>query len=180
MARRGASSSPRRSLPWPSRRTSVGTGWLPRVAVCSASATLISSDSSGGKHLKSAIVAIAGTPDGAGYWLFSAAGAVYRFGDARNFGAVPPRGLGSPIVSATATPDGLGYYLLSRDGQVFHFGDAARLGSASATMSPQKAVAIVQAGLPITLTNVAPSLRYSSLRYSSLRAVLEAELLRGR
>ena len=148
--------------------------------MCSASATLISSDSSGGKHLKSAIVAIAGTPDGAGYWLFSAAGAVYRFGDARNFGAVPPRGLGSPIVSATATPDGLGYYLLSRDGQVFHFGDAARLGSASATMSPQKAVAIVQAGLPITLTNVAPSLRYSSLRYSSLRAVLEAELLRGR
>jgi beta-lactamase class A len=63
-------------------------------------------------------VAMAATPDGQGYWLATAAGAVYSFGDAHYRGGlaggptvVPPD---EPVdgIAASASANGLGYWLI--------------------------------------------------------------------
>ena len=59
---------------------------------------------------------------GNGYWLVTATGNIYTFGDAPYFGA-PGQGT---VTSAVATPDGLGYWVLLADGQVLPYGDAAQ------------------------------------------------------
>jgi ribosomal protein L24E len=80
---------------------------------------------------KIAYVAIAATPDGQGYWLVRADGAVAAFGDARLYGspragkAVPA----VPVVGAAAAHDGRGYWLVRADGHVYSFGDARSYGS---------------------------------------------------
>lgn len=81
----------------------------------------------------SPIVAMAATPDGAGYWLAGANGAVYSFGDAPYFGGLGVRSLYAPIVAMAATPDGAGYWLVGANGAVYSFGDAPYFGSPSAT-----------------------------------------------
>jgi hypothetical protein len=78
-----------------------------------------------------AIVGIAATPDGKGYWAADATGGVYTYGDAGFYGSLPglkvkPK---TPIVGITATPDGKGYRLVSGDGGIFGFGDAGYFGS---------------------------------------------------
>jgi hypothetical protein len=87
-----------------------------------------------GQKLNSPIVAMAGTPDHGGYWLFAADGGVFAFGDAAFYGSVPGvlqpgQKLNGPIVSAEATPDGGGYREFAADGGVFDFGDAVFEGS---------------------------------------------------
>lgn len=74
------------------------------------------------------IVGIAPTPDGGGYWLVSAAGEIFPFGDAKSYGSARPGQPGDGIVGMAATPDGNGYWLVSRDGEVFSFGDAKSYG----------------------------------------------------
>ena len=76
-------------------------------------------------------VGIAATPDGGGYWITRANGAVLAFGDAHSFGSLTLRGIqvASPIVGIAATPDGRGYWLAGADGGVFAFGDARSYGS---------------------------------------------------
>ncbi len=66
-------------------------------------------------------------PDGKGYWLVGANGAVYSFGDAKYLGGLQARHLNSPIVGMAATPNGSGYILLGHDGGVFAFGERALL-----------------------------------------------------
>src|SRR5580698_4113193 len=88
----------------------------------------------GGSHLIHPIVAMATTPDHAGYWLFAADGGVFTFGDAQFWGSVPGvlqpgQKLNGPIVAAEATPDGNGYREFAADGGVFDFGDAVYEGS---------------------------------------------------
>ena len=75
--------------------------------------------------------AIAGTPDGKGYWLAQAGGGVFSYGDATFYGSLPGLGIkpAAPIVGIASTPDGHGYWLVGADGGVFAFGDAAFLGS---------------------------------------------------
>jgi CHAP domain len=80
-------------------------------------------------HLAAPVVAMAATPDGAGYWLVGADGGVLSFGDARYFGSAGARGLQAPIVAMAATPDGAGYWLVGADGSVFTFGDAHYYGA---------------------------------------------------
>jgi hypothetical protein len=75
------------------------------------------------------IVGAAAEPDGGGYWTVTSDGAVYAFGDARNFGGMNGRSLSRPIVGMAATPDGAGYWLAAADGGVFSFGDAQFEGS---------------------------------------------------
>jgi len=75
-----------------------------------------------------AFVGIAPTTDGNGYWLVSADGQVFNFGDAPSFGqlSAPPV---NPIVSIVPTADGHGYWLVASDGGMFAFGDATFTGS---------------------------------------------------
>jgi hypothetical protein len=71
---------------------------------------------------------MASTPDGQGYWLVGADGAVFAFGDAAYYGGLATRALRNPIVGMAATPDGHGYWLVGAHGSVFTFGDAVYYG----------------------------------------------------
>jgi hypothetical protein len=68
--------------------------------------------SEGGRFLTSRIVAAAATPDGHGYYLAAANGAVFAPGDAVLYGAASSVSLTSPVVTTAVTPDGSGYILI--------------------------------------------------------------------
>ncbi len=89
-----------------------------------------------GRRLGSPVVAMAATPDGAGYWLAGADGSVLGYGDARYFGRVPRRGLPAPVVAMAATPDGGGYWLVTAAGNVYAFGDAGYYGAPQQVPDP--------------------------------------------
>jgi hypothetical protein len=74
------------------------------------------------------VVGIASTPDGGGYWLTTADGGVFTFGDARFYGSAAGMRLAAPVVGVSSTVDGGGYWLLGGDGGVFSFGDAGYHG----------------------------------------------------
>jgi ribosomal protein L24E len=83
----------------------------------------------GGAGLSAPAVGIASTPDGGGYWLASANGGVFSFGDATFYNSLSGVHLAQPIVGIAATPDGHGYWLVASDGGIFAFGDAGYYGS---------------------------------------------------
>jgi hypothetical protein len=73
------------------------------------------------------VAGIAAAPRG-GFWLFSAAGNVYRNAGAGFFGS--PAGLRIrhlSVLGMASTADGRGYWFVSPSGHVYSFGDAARL-----------------------------------------------------
>ena len=72
---------------------------------------------------------MASTPDGRGYWVVGANGAVKAFGDAKLYGSLQGRRLDGPVIAMAATPDGTGYWLLAANGTVSPFGDARSYGS---------------------------------------------------
>jgi hypothetical protein len=74
-------------------------------------------------------VAMAGTPDGRGYWLAAMDGGVFAFGDAGFFGSMGATHLVQPVVGMATTRDGGGYWLVAADGGIFAFGDAHYYGS---------------------------------------------------
>ena len=85
------------------------------------------------------VVGIASTPDGDGYWLVSAEGVVWPFGDAENFctdrtcASLPrsPRlGPAGQVVGVAADPSG-GYWLVSKNGTVHALSGATSYGSLS-------------------------------------------------
>jgi hypothetical protein len=65
-----------------------------------------------------------------GYWLMSANGQVFAFGDAVGYGSLGGESVNRPVVCMTSTPSGLGYWLVAADGGIFAFGDARLYGSA--------------------------------------------------
>ncbi len=77
-------------------------------------------------------IALARTPDGAGYWVTTSNGNVYPFGDAHSYGSMGGQTLNQPIVGMVPTADGNGYWLVASDGGIFSFGDAAFYGSTGA------------------------------------------------
>ncbi len=77
-----------------------------------------------------------------GYWLVSADGGVFAYGDALFYGAANTIALNSPVVGMSSTPDGKGYWLVSADGGVFAYGDALFYGAANTTTLPNKVVSI--------------------------------------
>ena len=89
-----------------------------------------------------ASVATAGVPAGSGaassgllpasFWLASAQGDVWNFGQAGGYGSAGGLPLAHPIVAITPTNDDQGYWLLASDGGVFTYGDAAFYGSTGA------------------------------------------------
>ena len=72
---------------------------------------------------------MASTPDGGGYWLVSAQGAVSPHGSALFYGGMLGLPLTAPIEHIVPTPDGLGYWLVASDGGIFSYGDARFFGS---------------------------------------------------
>jgi len=85
--------------------------------------------SPGGASLSAPAIAMVATPGGGGYWMASANGGVFTFGNARFFESMAGDALAAPIVGMAATPDGRGYWLVASDGGVFAFGDAGYYGS---------------------------------------------------
>jgi glucose/arabinose dehydrogenase len=79
--------------------------------------------------LPTAVVGIASTPSGAGYWVATADGRVLTYGDAPFKGSMAGQGLNQPIVGMTPTITGQGYWLVAGDGGIFSFGDALFYGS---------------------------------------------------
>jgi cell wall-associated NlpC family hydrolase len=79
--------------------------------------------------LAAPVVGMAATPDGGGYWLANAAGAVSAHGSAVSYGSMAGKTLAAPIAHIVATPDGKGYWLVAADGGIFTFGDAGFFGS---------------------------------------------------
>ncbi len=79
--------------------------------------------------LAAPVVGMAATPNGNGYWLADASGAVTVHGAARFFGSMAGQPLDAPITHIVATPDGGGYWLVAADGGTFAFGDAGFYGS---------------------------------------------------
>ena len=75
------------------------------------------------------VVGMAPLPDGKGYWLADAAGAVSPHGNAVFYGSMAGQHLNAPIAHIVATPDGMGYWLVAADGGTFAFGDAGFYGS---------------------------------------------------
>ena len=73
--------------------------------------------------------AVAATPEGEGYWVASASGAVATYGNAKYYGSMAGTHLNAPIVGIASTPNGAGYWLVASDGGVFSFGDASFFGS---------------------------------------------------
>ena len=117
-------------VPARSARRSVEPGTSAGSTVRPASAVRSSPPTSAGDG--SPVVGIDARPDGSGYWLAEAQGAVSPFGSASNEGSLGSAEVGTGIVGMAATPDGGGYWLAGRNGGVFAMGDAAFLGSAGA------------------------------------------------
>ncbi len=69
---------------------------------------------------------------GKSYWVFTASGAIYPFGNAASHGSAATTALRAPIVGMATTPAGGGYWLVASDGGVFTFGDATFHGSLGA------------------------------------------------
>jgi hypothetical protein len=68
---------------------------------------------------------MAGTPTGGGYWIVSANGNVFPFGDAKSFGTLPSLNVNvNNIISIVPVPGGAGYWLIGKDGGLFAFGNA--------------------------------------------------------
>ena len=84
-------------------------GSCPGIGGCSGTAVAVMPDASGN-----------------GYWLVTATGHMYAFGDAVDFGAPGPQSV--PVTSAVRTTDGGGYWILFANGTVDAYGDALSLG----------------------------------------------------
>ena len=88
-----------------------------------------------GVALSQPVVSMATTPLDGGYWLATADGGVFSFGDAGFHGSAGGPHLNQPIVGMAATPDGNGYWLVAADGGVFSFGAAGFHGSTGGLIS---------------------------------------------
>jgi hypothetical protein len=71
-----------------------------------------------------ALVGLAATPDGGGYWQVASDGGIFAFGDAGFYGSMGGKALNAGVVGIAATPDGKGYWEVAADGGIFAFGDA--------------------------------------------------------
>ena len=115
----------------PSRRPPPvrATGWPRLTAGSSPTGTPPTSAPRIGAATHSPIVGIARTTSGRGYWLASADGGVFAFGDAPFFGGAGSVRLPFPIVSIIADPTGTGYWLIGSQGTVLTYGAAQFFGS---------------------------------------------------
>ncbi|HXQ44943.1 MAG TPA: hypothetical protein VN816_09925 [Acidimicrobiales bacterium] len=107
----------------------VDTSGSPAVDFSWSQVTPYLPGNAGGAGLTAPTVGIASTPDGGGYWIASANGGVFSFGDATFYNSLAGIHLSAPVVGIASTPDGHGYWLVASDGGIFAFGDARYFGS---------------------------------------------------
>ncbi|HLX78010.1 MAG TPA: hypothetical protein VKR27_03935 [Acidimicrobiales bacterium] len=81
------------------------------------------------KEHRGGFVSGAETFDGAGYWLATVRGNVYRFGDAAFLGSPVHRRHLPPIVAIASAPFGQGYWLVAATGAIYNYGTAPFCGS---------------------------------------------------
>ena len=80
-----------------------------------------------------AVVDAVATPDGNGYWILYANGAVAAFGDAVALGGpVGYVNVYNPARAIFPVADGHGYWVAAARGDVFSYGDAPFLGGMAA------------------------------------------------
>lgn len=103
------------------------------------------------KTLDHPIAAMASTPSGSGYWLATASGKVFAFGDAPFRGRL--KHSKTRIADIAATPSGRGYWLLARTGRVFAFGDARELGKTESQASSAVELVPSATGLGYTIVD---------------------------
>jgi beta-N-acetylhexosaminidase len=77
-----------------------------------------------------------------GYWLVSARGNLYNFGNAGFYGSRATRPLRSAVVGVGRTLDGRGYWLVSSKGNVLNYGDAGFYGSEATKALPAPIVGL--------------------------------------
>jgi cell wall-associated NlpC family hydrolase len=77
---------------------------------------------------------MAPTPDGLGYWLLSADGSVYSFGDATYAGGAPVPAGGDPAEKIVPSPSSGGYWVVDQDGTATPLGDAEGVPPAQALL----------------------------------------------
>jgi hypothetical protein len=80
--------------------------------------------------LPAPVVAITSAPDGSGYWLAGATGAVYGYGVAQ-YGSAIHEHLSSPIVGIATDAAGKGYWLAEASGTILRFGHVPWYGQVS-------------------------------------------------
>ncbi len=73
-------------------------------------------------------IAITAAQDADSYWVTTADGAVFSFGNAPYFGSLPDKGIRTKAADIAGRPGGGGYWVLGVDGAVYPFGAAADLG----------------------------------------------------
>jgi glycoside hydrolase-like protein len=89
------------------------------------------------KHARRpAVVGMAATPDGGGYWLAGASGQIWAFGDAAHLGWSPRR---QPVRGIVADPLG-GYWLFTASGNVYRAGGAGWFGSPAVNHAKRPAI----------------------------------------
>jgi hypothetical protein len=85
----------------------------------------------GGKPLNAAIVGMTATRTGGGYWLVTAAGGIFSFGDAQYHGSLGGQKLTAPVIGITVSVNGNGYWISEANGAIRNFGDAEPLAQIS-------------------------------------------------
>jgi hypothetical protein len=93
--------------------------------------------------LGSGVTGIAASPNGRGYWLTTANGKVFRYGDARRYGSLASPGVHIAAIVASGVHEG--YWLATSSGAVFGFGGAASHGSAGSLPPGTPVVAMAAA-----------------------------------
>ncbi len=76
-----------------------------------------------------AVLGIAASATGNGYWMVAGDGGIFAFGDAPFFGSMGGTRLNRPMVGMAASSTGNGYWMFAADGGIFAFGDARFFGS---------------------------------------------------
>ncbi len=99
-----------------------------------------------GKTLGSKVVGAAVSASGEGYWLVTAKGHVYNFGNAKSLGSA--NSTTSPVVAIASDASGEGYWLVTAKGHVYNFGNAKSLEMqiGSSLANPIVAMATLGAG----------------------------------
>jgi hypothetical protein len=92
------------------------------------------------------VTAMAGIPNGTGYYLVTSSGKVRAYGHAKYFGSMTVPA-GQSVTAMAVTPTGLGYYLVTSGGDLAGYGDAQVFGpSALESTSPVTAMAVSPTG----------------------------------